>query len=94
MSLRSISPLGAGGLGPRAEVSLGSCARRGGDLERDTSGEEVLRRARRWARTGALVRLGGGEREMDLEGERLRPAPAFLGGGEREREIERAGDRE
>lgn len=68
-------------------------ARRGGDLDRDVSGDDVLRRTRRGSLTGDLVRLGG-EREGDLDGERLRPAPALLGGGEREREIERAGDRE
>lgn len=94
MPLRSTSALGAGGLGPWAEALLAFRARRGGDLDRDTSGEEVLRRTRRSFLTGDLVRLGGGEREIDLDGERLRAAPALLGGGERERETERAGDRE
>jgi hypothetical protein len=73
---------------------MGFCARRRGDLDRDASGDEVLRRARRSFLTGDLVRLGGGEREIDLEIERLRPAAALLGGGERERETERAGERE
>jgi hypothetical protein len=94
MSLRSISALGAGGLGPWVEALLAFGARRGGDLDRDASGEEVLRRTRRSCLTGDLVRLGGGEREMDLDDERLRPAPALLVGGERERETERAGERE
>ena len=92
MSLRSISALGAEGLGPQAEALLARRARRGGDLDRDVSGDDVLRRTRRWFLTGDLVRLG--EREGDLDGERLRPAPVLLGGGERERDTERAGDRE
>jgi hypothetical protein len=94
MSFRSISALGAGGLGPRVGALLAFCARRGGDLDRDASGDEVLRRVRRSSLTGDLVRLGGGEREIDLDIERLRPAVAFLGGGERERDTERAGERE
>jgi hypothetical protein len=94
MSLRSISALGAGGLGPRVEALLAFRARRGGDLDRDASGDEVLRRARRSFLTGDLVRLGGGEREIDLDGERLRAAPTLLGGGERDRDTERAGERE
>lgn len=93
MSARSISPPLAGGCGPRAELLAGLSVRRGGDFDREVSGEEVLRRALRPFLIGDLARLRGGDRETEREGERLRAPSALRGGGEGERDIDRLMER-
>ena len=93
MSARSVSPPLAADWGPRAELLPALSVRRGGDLDREVSGEEVLRRARRPLLTGDLARLCGGDRETDREGERLRAPSALRGGGEGERDIDRLMER-